>query len=71
MPTGARLPGQHARLDLPESLKDALDVVIGEVGVDRCHVNPVKGTCFLCQLVNDWLSLAYVTGSSNLKDKQE
>lgn len=71
VPPRRRLSGQHAGLDLSEGLKDALDVVIGEVGVNRCHVDPVKGSRFLRQLVDDWLSLANVTGPPNLQDKQE
>lgn len=69
--SGGWLSGQHAGLDLSEGLKDTFDVVIGEVRVDRCHVDPVKGTRFLCQLVDDWLSLANVTGPPNLQDEQE
>lgn len=68
--SGRRLSGQHAGLDLSKSLKDTLDVVIGEVGVDRRHVDPVKGACFLCELVDDWLSLANVTGPPNLQNSR-
>lgn len=71
VPSSCRLSGQHAGLNLSEGLKDALNVVIGEVGVDRCHVDPVKGTSFLRELVNDWLSLADVTGPPNLQDEQQ
>lgn len=63
---GRRLSGQHAGLDLAEGLKDASDVVVGEVGVDRRHVDPVEGTRLLGQLVDDGLSLANVTGPTDL-----
>lgn len=62
------LSHQHAGLDFSEGLKDALDVVVGEVWVDRRHVDSVEGSRFLRQLVNDWLSLANVAGPPNLQD---
>lgn len=71
VPSRGGLSGQHAGLDLPEGLKDTLDVVIREVGVDRRYVDPVKGTSFLCQLINYRLSLADVTGPPNLQGKAE
>lgn len=63
---GRRVSGQHAGLDLAEGLKDTLDVVVGEVGVDRRHVDPAEGARLLGQLVDDGLSLANVTGPTDL-----
>lgn len=67
--SSCRLSRQNTGLDLSKSLKDALDVVVRQVGVDRCHVDPVKGASFLCQLVNDRLSLADVTRPSHLREE--
>lgn len=66
VPPSRRLSRQNTRLDLSESLEHALDVVVGQVGVDRGHVDPVKGPGFLRQLVDDGLSLADVTGPPHL-----
>lgn len=71
VPSADWLSDQRAGLDPSEGLKDALDIVVGEVGVNRRHVDSVKGPCLLCQLVDDWLSLADVTGPPNLQDKQQ
>lgn len=65
------LSGQHAGLDLAKGLKDTLDVDVGEVRVHRRHIDPVEGTSFFCQLVDDWLSLADVTGPPHLADREE
>lgn len=39
--------------------------------MDRCHIDPVEGSSFFCQLVDDWLSLADVTGPPHLRDKEK
>lgn len=70
VPTGGRLSGQHAGLDFPKGLKYAFDVVIGEVRMNRRHVDPVEGSSFFSQLVDNWLSLADVTGPPHLSDEE-
>lgn len=71
MPARGRLARQHARLDLSKGLEHTLDVIVGEVGVHRRHVDPVEGTRFLRQLIDDWLSLADVAGPPDLRDSEE
>lgn len=67
---GRRLSSQHAGLDLTKGLKNTLDVIVGEVGVDGRHVDPVKGARLLRQLVDNRLSLADVTGPPDLQDEK-
>lgn len=71
VPTSGRLSCQHAGLDFPKGLEHAFDVVVGEVGMHRRHIDPVKGSSFLRQLVDDRLSLANVTGPPHLQDKEK
>lgn len=61
------VPCQSAALDFAKGLKHALDVIIRQVRVHRCHVDTVIGARLLCQLVNDGLRLADVTWPPHLQ----